>query len=294
MKNKRESKRIRVSLRTRTVAVLSVTLPLVLLGWMLILQIMQEGLRKKVQEDFTFTLILNKETSPTEVDRLVGRLSLTPAVKSVDYISPEMAAEEIREEINEDPLVVLGYNPFYPSLELHLHAEYANRDSLPKIDSLVKNLGGVENFSYRGDLLDDVGHVIGRIAWILLVAVLLMLIVAIIQMSNATHLLIYARRFLIRSMTLLGAPYGQIAAPIVRSTVLNGFWGGFFADVLLAISLWLSHEYLSQMVVRSLELPHLVVIGLGLPLLGMLLSLLTALIATRRYIRMDGTRILLG
>lgn len=294
MGNKRKSKKVRVSLRTRTVAVVSIALPLVLLAWMVLLQVMQEGLRRQVQEDFTFTLLLEKDIPQSKVDALMGRLTRVPAVKEVFYISADSAAREVSEELQEDPVKVLGYNPFYPSLELNLHAQYANPDSLPKIDSLIRTMGGVDNFSYRSDLIGVLDSLIGRISLGLLVAVILMLLIAIIQMSNTTHLMIYARRFLIRSMTLLGAPYGLICRPILRTTVLNGLWGGIFADLLVAISVWAGYNYASLTIMHFLQWPYLLFIGIGLPLLGMLLSLITALIATRRYIRMDGSRIMLG
>lgn len=294
MGNKRKSKKVKVSLRTRTVAVVSISLPLVLLAWMFVLQIMQEGFRRQVQEDFTFTLILDKDISQPKVNALVGRLTQEPAIKNVTYISADSAAREVSEELQEDPLKVLGYNPFYPSLELNLHAQYATRDSLPKIDSLIHSLGGVDNFSYRSDMIGEMDSIIARISLGLLVAVVLMLLIAFIQMANTTHLLIYARRFLIRSMTLLGAPYSLICRPILRTTVLNGLWGGLFADFLVALSIWAGYTYVSSTIMSFLSWYYLLAIGIGLPLLGMLLSLVTALCATRRYIRMDGSRIMLG
>ncbi len=290
----RKEKRIRVSLRTRTVAVVSIALPLVLLGWICLVKIMQEGIKKQVQEDFTFTLMLEKDATDASINLLTSKLKKQPAIKDVRYISPSEAAEEVGKELNENPVEVLGYNPFYPSIELNLHARYANRDSLPKVDSLIRTLGGVSNFEFRGDVLDEVDAVIEKLSLVLYIGIVLMLVIAIIQMSNTTHLLIYARRFLIRSMTLLGAPYRQICKPILQTTVLNGLWGGILADVLVAGSLWLAASYMSDAVLRYAPTPYLIGIAILLPLLGILLSLITGLLATRRYIRMDGSRIILG
>lgn len=294
MANKRKQKRIKISLRTRTVAVVSIALPLLLLGWMAVLQVVQQGLQRQVHEEFTFTLLLEKDMAENRIDQLAGRLAKHPAVKEVVYISPDDAAQSIKEELKEDPVQVLGYNPFYPSLELKLHAAYANRDSLPKIDTFIQSLGGVDNFSYRSDLIDEVDAVLERLSLFLLVGVVLMLVIAFMQLSNTTHLLIYSRRFLIRSMTLLGAPFRLISRPIVRTTVYNGFLGGLLADVLVAFSLWLADKYLGDTLLAMLQWHHLAVIGIALPLLGIFLSLFTALAATRRYIRMDGSRIVLG
>lgn len=290
----RQKKRVRVSLRTRTIAAMSIALPLVLLGWMFILQVMQNGLRRQIQEDFTFTLFLDKEIKDNQVQAVIHKLKEFPAIKSVHHITSDMAAEEVKKELQEDPIKVLGYNPFYPSLELNLRAEYANQDSLPKIDSLIRTLGGVDNFEYRGDLVGKVDSVINRITMGLFVAVIIMLVIAILQMSNTTHLLIYARRFLIRSMTLLGAPYSLICRPILRTALLNGFWGGLFADLLVALSMWITYHYLGEDIMQFLQGIHLAIVAIGLPLISMIFSLLTALIATRRYIRMDGSRMILG
>lgn len=294
MSSKTPPKKVRVSLHTRFVAIVSIALPLFILSWIGILEAMRTGLEKQVREDVTFTLVLSREMGGKAIEKLTKSLEKEDCIKSVRYISPDDAAKELTEELGENPVKLLGYNPFYPSLEFNLNAQYTHRDSLPKVDSLIRSLNGVDNFTYRGEQLDNLDIGVKRISMILLGVIILMLLIAIVQINNTTHLAIYSRRFLIRSMTLLGARYSLICRPFLRYSIFNGLWGGLLANLLLAASLWGIYYYTGNVIVRHLTTPSLLLIGIGLPLLGMLLSLITALFSTRRYIRMDGSRIVLS
>lgn len=294
MKSSTPTKKRRVFLHTRIVAIISIVLPLFVLGWIGVLELMQRSLQKNMREELTFTLILNKEMSESSIDKLTDSLKNEPSVKDVRYISPAAAAEELKSELGEDPVQVLGYNPLLPSIEVNLKSSYATSDSLPKVDSLIRSYHGVDNFSYKGEIISGLDNGIKRISQVLLIVMALMLLIAIIQISNTTHLAIYSKRFLIRSMTLLGAKYGLICRPFITYSVFNGLWGGILADIFVAGSLVGAQYYLSFDMMSYLSIMNLIILAVSLPVLGMLLSLITSSISTRRYIRMDGSKIVLS
>ena len=151
----------------------------------------------------------------------------------------------------------------------------------------------MDQLSYRLDMFSTVDKRMTKVSYLLLLLIGLLLLMAIVQVNNTTHLMIYTKRFLIRSMTLVGAKFGFICRPFLLYSLMNGLWGGCIAVALLLASLWGADRYMQQATSYISNL-HCAVVMVALPLLGMLLSLITALFATRRYIRMDGGRMVLS
>ena len=269
-------KKRKYSFQTRFIAIISIAIPLFILGWVGVLESIQKGMEREMREGLTFTINLDKEMEGEKAEALSQELAQHRYIKEVRYISPAEAAKELEEELGENPELVLGHNPLLPSIELHLKAEYTDPDSLPLVDAYIASINGVDQLSYR-----------------LLLLIGLLLLMAIVQVNNTTHLMIYTKRFLIRSMTLVGAKFGFICRPFLLYSLMNGLWGGCIAVALLLASLWGADRYMQQATSYISNL-HCAVVMVALPLLGMLLSLITALFATRRYIRMDGGRMVLS
>lgn len=287
------SKRRKYSFHTRFIAIISIALPLFLLGWVGIIESIQKEMEREMREGLTFTINLDKEMEGEKAVALSQKLAQHRYIKEVRYISPEEAAKELEAELGENPEVVLGHNPLLPSIELHLNADYTHPDSLPLVDAYIESINGVDQLSYRSDMFGIVDKRMSRIAYALLFLIALLLLMAVVQINNTTHLMIYTKRFLIRSMTLVGAKFSLICRPFLLYSIMNGLWGGCIAVALLFASLWGADRYMQQ-AMDHLSNIHCFIVVAALPLLGMLLSLITALFATRRYIRMDGGRMVLS
>ena len=286
-------KKRKYSFHTRFIAIISIAIPLFILGWVGILESVQKGMEREMREGLTFTINLDKEMEGEKAEALSQELAQHKYIKEVRYISPAEAAKELEEELGENPELVLGHNPLLPSIELHLKAEYTDPDSLPLVDAYIASINGVDQLSYRLDMFSTVDKRMTKVSYLLLLLIGLLLLMAIVQVNNTTHLMIYTKRFLIRSMTLVGAKFGFICRPFLLYSLMNGLWGGCIAVALLLASLWGADRYMQQATSYISNL-HCAVVMIALPLLGMLLSLITALFATRRYIRMDGGRMVLS
>lgn len=292
--NNSQRRKKRLSLNTRFVAIVSIALPLLILGWIAIIRLAQFRLDKQIREDMTFTLLLQEEMSDVEINALLKRVKAENFVKEVNYISQEQAALELEKELGENPEVVLGYNPLQASIEVHLRSEYAQPDSLPIIDNKIKQWNGVDLLSYRADMLKMVDGHLRQLSLVLLILSALLLLIAIIQINNTTHLLIYTRRFLIRTMTLLGAKPFFIRKPFISYSLLNGLWGGIIASLLLYLSLLGLRELMDMDLLEYLALYERSAVYIGLPVVGTLLSCITAFFSTGKYIRMDGEKLALS
>ncbi len=279
---------------SRIIAIVCIALPLFLLGSIALLEVGKSHLEQSVREEMTFTVLLDPETTAQDSIRLMQQVSRAPYVKDVTYITPAEAARQLEEEIGEDPVAVLGFNPLQPSLEVHLKSQYAVADSMAQIERDFASWGNVQTMSYRGDLLQMIDENMQHLSTILLIVSLILLIIAIIQVNSMTHIMIYSRRFLIRSMTLLGAKPSLIRKPFTTYSIFNGLWGGLLATCMILGTLCYMMQRNPLLLESYLSYTEVAIILGGIICLGILLSWITASISTSRYIRMDGGRIVMA
>ena len=279
---------------SRIIAIVCIALPLFLLGSIALLEVGKSHLEQSVREEMTFTVLLDPETTAQDSIRLMQQVSRAPYVKDVTYITPAEAARQLEEEIGEDPVAVLGFNPLQPSLEVHLKSQYAVADSMAQIEQDFASWGNVQTMSYRGDMLQMIDENMQHLSTILLIVSLILLIIAIIQVNSMTHIMIYSRRFLIRSMTLLGAKPSLIRKPFTTYSIFNGLWGGLLATCMILGTLCYMMQRNPLLLESYLSYTEVAIILGGIICLGIFLSWITASISTSRYIRMDGGRIVMA
>lgn len=279
---------------SRIIAIVCIALPLFLLGSIALLEVGKSHLEQSVREEMTFTVLLDPETTAQDSIRLMQQVGRAPYVKDVTYITPAEAARQLEEEIGEDPVAVLGFNPLQPSLEVHLKSQYAVADSMAQIERDFASWGNVQTMSYRGDMLQMIDENMQHLSTILLIVSLILLIIAIIQVNSMTHIMIYSRRFLIRSMTLLGAKPSLIRKPFTTYSIFNGLWGGLLATCMILGTLCYMMQRNPLLLESYLSYTEVAIILGGIICLGILLSWITASISTSRYIRMDGGRIVMA
>ena len=279
---------------SRIIAIVCIALPLFLLGSIALLEVGKCHLEQSVREEMTFTVLLDPKTTDQDSIRLMRQVSQTPYVKDVTYITPAEAARQLEEEIGEDPVAVLGFNPLQPSLEVHLKSHYAVADSMAQIERDFASWGNVQTMSYRGDMLQMIDENMQHLSMILLIVSLILLIIAIIQVNSMTHIMIYSLRFLIRSMTLLGAKPSLIRKPFTTYSIFNGLWGGLLAVCMILGTLGYMTQRNPLLIESYLSYSEVAIILGGIICLGILLSWITASISTSRYIRMDGGRIVMA
>ena len=279
---------------SRIIAIVCIALPLFLLGSIALLEVGKCHLEQSVREEMTFTVLLDPETTAQDSIELMQQVQQAPYIKDVNYITPDEAARQLEEEIGEDPVAVLGFNPLQPSLEVHLKSQYAVADSMAQIESDFASWGNVQMMSYRGDMLQMIDENMQHLSTILLIVSLILLIIAIIQVNSMTHIMIYSRRFLIRSMTLLGAKPSLIRKPFTTYSIFNGLWGGLLATCMIIGLLCYMTQRNPLLLQSYLSYSEVAIILGGIICLGILLSWITASISTSRYIRMDGGHIVMA
>ncbi|MEZ5195862.1 MAG: permease-like cell division protein FtsX [Bacteroidales bacterium] len=264
--------------------IVSITLVLFMLGLLGLLILHAQKLSDYVKENIGFSIIMKENVKEAGIIKLQKILDATEYVKSTKYTTREEAAKEFEEELGEDFTNFLGYNPLLPTIEVRFKAEYANNDSLSIIKTKILENSNVKEVFYQESLVDVVNKNVRKISIIILGFSALLLIISIALINNTIRLSVYSKRFIIRSMQLVGATRRFISRPFILKGIVQGVIGAFLAILLLGGIIYIAQRELPELVnIRDIDLfLSLFVIVI---ILGILISWFSNYLAVRKYIR---------
>lgn len=269
-------------------SLVSITLVLFLLGAFAIFLVHARKLSNHVKENIGFEVVMNSDVKEANILRLQKELDAMPAVKSTEYITKDEAIERLSEDLGEDFLEWLGpeENPLLPSIDVRFHAAYANNDSIALIETKLLENPDVKEVYYQKSLVDLINNNIRKIAIVLMVISLILLLIAIALIRNTIRLSIYSKRFLVRSMQLVGATESFIRKPFLRQGVSQGFFGGLLADVFLVIILYAASKRIPDLALIR-DLYDISAILAGIVFLGMLIAWFSTRTALDKFLKAD-------
>lgn len=269
-------------------SLVSIMLVLFLLGVFAVFMMHAQKLSNHVKENIGFEIVMNSDVKEANILRLQKELDAMPAVKSTEYITKEEAISRLSEDLGEDFLQWLGNeeNPLLPSIDVRFHAAYANTDSIAVVEAMILENTDVKEVYYQKSLVDLINNNIRKIAIVLMVVSLALLFIAIALIRNTIRLSIYSKRFLVRSMQLVGATESFIRRPFLKQGVSQGFFGGLLADLFLGGILYgISARVPDLMLVQDTTV--IVIILLGIILLGVLLAWCCTRFALDKFLKAD-------
>ena len=212
---------------------ISTTLVLLLLGLVVFFVLTAHNMSVYVRENISFSVLISDDMKEADILKLQKKLNQEPFVKQSEYISKKQALKEQTEAMGTDPEEFLGYNPFTASLEIKLHSDYANSDSIAKIEKMIKKNSNIQDVLYRKELIDAVNENIRNISLVLLALAVVLTFISFALINNTIRLAIYSKRFLIHTMKLVGASWSFIRGPFLRKNVWSGVLAGMLADAIL-------------------------------------------------------------
>ncbi len=282
MSNRTATQKLKTSSVT---VVISLALVLFMLGLLGLVVINAKKLSNHIKENVGFQVVLKDTTTQAELDILKQEISSSAFTKQVDFISKDEAAKKLQKDLGEDFITFLGYNPLLSSLDVKLNSDYANIDSLAGFEKQIMQKHFVKEVIYHKDMIKQVNDNAKVISIYILIFSGLLLVVAVALINNTIRLSIYAKRFLIRTMYLVGATQGFIRMPFIMKGIKQGIIAGLVAGFLLAGFLVFSTRYIPDLL--QLQDPNLlaVVFG-GIVALGVLISGLSAALSVSRYLRL--------
>ena len=239
-----------------------------------------------VKENLVVTMMLEQDMTNPEARLLCTRLKTRPYIKNLSFISKEQALKEQTAAMGSDPSEFIGGdNPFLSSIELTLRGDYANNDSLKWISKELKAYPKVSEITYQQDLIESVNNTLGKVSLVLLVLAGLLTFVSFSLINNTVRLSIYARRFSIHTMKLVGASWGFIRRPFVMQAVGIGVVAALLAIGILGGCIYALSRY-EEGLFNVVTWDVLAVTGGSILLFGVLITALCAGISVNKFLRM--------
>lgn len=264
----------------------SVALVLCLIGLECVLLLSAGALVTRMRENITITAVLAQDADSTQCARLEQILDHSECCSSYQYVSREQALQEHISALGEDPSAFLGYNPLSASYEIHPTDTYSHPDSLAAFTDNLQSLPFVTEVIYPRDLADLMSSNVHEFSLILLAVALALLLVSLALIVNTIRLQIYSKRFLINTMTLVGATAWVTRRPFVRRNMLMGFVAGLVALAILSAIVYYVEVRLGIMLF-PLTWQNITFVSAVVLCSGLFITWLASMIATGRYIRMD-------
>lgn len=280
------SKPIQSKLKTSSVTVvISLSLVLFLLGIVGWIFVNARSLVNHVKENVNVQVFLKEDASQPDAERLKKVIDAANYTKSAIFKSKEEAAEEMKEKTGDDFVSFLGFNPLPSAININLKAEYANPDSINWIEKEIASDKSVREVVYQKVLIDNISKNTKKISAIILFFSVLLIVIAVALINNTIRLSIYAKRFLIKTMYLVGATQGFIRKPFIMKGIVNGVIAGIIADILVVLFIVMANRFIPELLVVQ-NPNYLVVLFLATIVVGILISGLSSALSVRRYLRL--------
>ena len=268
-------------IRSYVTSVISISLVLTLMGAATLFWTSAGSISRYFKENVTVSLILPMDATDEAAQKLVAELAAREEIKSADYISREKGAEELKTMLGADFLSVFEANPVPASIDIHLDGDVVSREQLSALRAEFEADPRIREVVYQESLIEALNANLGRITLVLTAVILLLLVISFALINNTVRLNIYARRFTIHTMHLVGARNAFISRPFIRQALVQGAVSGLIAAGLLGgLLLYVKR---SSALLYSLFSPTAVWCTLGgLVVVGMLICALSAAFVVNR------------
>jgi len=268
-------------------SIISVTLVLFTLGFLGLIILQANNLSNYIKENIGFEIVMKSNVREADIVSLQKHLDTKEFVKSTEYITPEEASRRLSDILGDDFVDFMSEddNPLLPSIDVRFNAPWANNDSLAKIEAYVTENENVKEVYYQRSLVQMINKNLRNISIVILGFSLLLLIIAMALINNTIRLSVYSKRFVIRSMQLVGATESFIRRPFVIKGILQGSISAFVAILMLLGIIEAMRENIPELKLLTDQLT-LIYLFTGIIVTGILMSGLSTSVAVSKYLRM--------
>lgn len=219
-------------------SVISISLVLLLVGAATLLAVNVGGVSRYLKENMKISVVFNQEVGEDQADDYAASVSAMPFVKSVRVVSRAEGEKELEKMLGEDFLSVFETSPVPVSADVSLKAEYVVPDSLSKVIGRLSASPLVDEVDGRQNLVEALDANLAKITAVFAVLIAVLLFISFALVNNMVRLSVYARRFTIHTMKLVGATRSFITAPFLKSALIQGLVSSVLSTAVLALVLY--------------------------------------------------------
>ena len=265
--------------------VISIALVLFLLGMLGLLVLNTKKVADHFKEQIALTVYLKDNAKEVEIEQLKKSLAMADYTKSTTYVSKEEAAEAHSKEIGEDFMEFLGYNPLQNSIDVYMNADFVSGEQVDEIAADLTSKNFVDEVVYDKPLIALLNENVKKISFWILIASGVFTFIAVLLINSSIRLSVYSKRFIIKTMPMVGATTGFIRRPFIWQSVKLGIIGAIIALIGMAGALYYLNNSFPQLALTS-DVKLLAGLFIGIFLLGIFITWLSTFFATSRFLNL--------
>ena len=276
--------------------IFGMTLLLTLMGVFIYFMWSANKKSKEIKEQLSLDILFHENVDESVVKMMEKKLkAMSEVVKNADYVSKEDARELMMKHVGNDAFEILdGVNPLPSSIHVNLSASYVNPDSAQLFASKITkgNEHIISEVSYNKAQFLEIGTVFKNFEIIMLFVAISLLIISILLIYNTIRLAVFSKRFLIRTMQLVGAKTSFIRKPFILRAFFQGFLSGLIS-ILFLVSLWYTFTNINPNIITKLsadeqlfkrEIIDFIILSCGIIFTGIFVSVLSTYFALNKFI----------
>tara|TARA_B110000444_G_scaffold222941_1_gene225209 strand:+ start:576 stop:1460 length:885 start_codon:yes stop_codon:yes gene_type:complete len=286
-KTRQKKNRLPASQATTTfTTVVGMTLTLVLIGLLAVVSLLGSRWEKQLRQEVRIQVYFQRDLDEQVLTAAISGAETDEAVAEATYLDPREEAEKLEIALGEDFIDFLGYVPLPPAMDIKVNPEWGKTDKLAVFTERLNNIVGVSEVVWQNQLLEKIEVTINKLMFPLLSLAGICLLIALALMNNTVRLTVFARRFLIRNMQLVGARPSFIRRPFLKQGLLLGVSSGTLAFAIVISGLAaLNSSGITSAIILNYELMG--ILAGSLIITGGSLGIISTALAVNRYLRLD-------
>ena len=265
--------------------VISIALVLFLLGNLGLMIINAKKVSDLLKEQISLTIYLNDSAKKVEINQIQKSLELADYTKSITFVSKEEAAELMISETGEDFMDFVGYNPLQNSIDIHLKANYVTNEKLNEVASELSDKKFVDDVKFDENLIELMNKNVRKISYWVLVFSIVFTFISVLLINSSIRLAVYSKRFIIKTMQMVGATKSFIRKPFIYKNLQLGMVGAFIANLALSAVFYQLDNYFPELTLSS-AIEKFALLVLAVFGVGFIITWISTFIATQRFLNL--------
>lgn len=258
---------------------------LFLVGLFGLIVIKTNSISKHFKEQVAISVFLKDNAKKNDVEILQAELKKADYTKTVTYVSKDKAAEQYSEDLGENFLEFLGENPLKNAIDVTLKSEFVTPEKMTEIEKNLKIRSIVDEVVFDKPLIEILTKNINRLSFWMLLFSGILTIIAVVLINSSIRLSVYSKRFTLKTMQMVGATKRFIRVPFIWRSIQLGILGAIVAIASLAGFVFYLHKTIPELDLLT-DYKLLGILGVGIILLGILITWLSTFFATQRFLNL--------
>ncbi len=273
---------------TRATATVSVALVLFILGIASIVGIATHRVTESIKENIGFVILFNEDVTASDIAEVNKYLKGTAGVAKCEYSSPDVVLDRWQKMVGEgeDIMLLADVNPFVGEMDVHVSPKYASQDSINMLIAPLFLMPQISDIKVHTEMIGRINSTLRSVTLGLFIVAIALLAISFVLIFNTVRLSVYARRFIIHTMKLVGATPGFIRKPFIVDNIVNGLVASVIAIAGLSLLIYYCRA-LDLSIASVLDWQLIAPVFAGVMIVGLLLCLIASIFATNRYLRLS-------